>query len=468
MQLLTIQQLIGHFHPVLVHLPIGILILGVLFHLLSAIKSYAFLRTAVPLIYLLGAIGAIVSCISGYLLSQTSDYDAKLVGLHQWFGIAVAIVAMLLYGLMKYRVKEPLLRLLSVTLLIGITITGHYGGSLTHGSDYLVAALKGEPTSKEAIPPVPNIQQAKVYPQLVEPLLKNRCYSCHGGEKQKGKLRVDTKEFMVKGGEAGSSLIEGRADESELIKRLLLPLDNEDHMPPKEKAQLTQEEIALLKWWVNQGADIHKTVAELKPKPEMSAILAVFQSGSAKNKEVQSDLLAKEVDAADAGTLEKLKDAGVVVLPIHQNSNYLSVNFVTTDVTPALLEEVKKLAKQLVYLEVAYTSLNDENMKVLASLENLLQLNLRGTAITDKGLINLKDLTQLNLLNLVETKISAKGLTSLKGLKNLKSIYLYKTSVDRNGLAALKKQFPQASLDTGGYYVPTLASDTMMVSMPAR
>lgn len=81
MQLLTIQQFIGHFHPVLVHLPIGILILGGLFHLLSAIKSYAFLRPAVSLTYLLGAIGAIVSCISGYLLSQSSDYDAKLVGL---------------------------------------------------------------------------------------------------------------------------------------------------------------------------------------------------------------------------------------------------------------------------------------------------------------------------------------------------------------------------------------------------
>lgn len=463
MQLLTIQQFIGHFHPVLVHLPIGILILGGVFHLLSILKPYALLRAAVPLTYLLGAIGAIVSCVSGYLLSQTSDYDAKLVGLHQWFGIAVAIIAILLYLLLKYPVKESALRLLSAALLIGITITGHYGGSLTHGSDYLTVALKGEPTSKEAIPPVPNIQQAKVYPQLVEPLLKNRCYSCHGAAKQKGKLRLDTKELMVKGGEAGASLIEGKADESELIKRLLLPLDNEDHMPPKEKAQLSKEEIALLKWWVNQGADIHKTVAELKPTPEMSAILPVFQSGGAKIKEVQNDLLTKMVDAADAAAVKKLKNAGVVVLPIHQGSNYLSVNFVTTDVTPALLEEVKKMDKQLVYLELAYTSLNDENMKALGSLKNLLQLNLRATAITDKGLVYLKGLTQLNLLNLVETKVSAAGLSSLKGLKNLKSIYLYKTAVDPVDLASLKKQFPQVSLDTGGYRVATLASDTTMV-----
>lgn len=463
MQLLTIQQFIGHFHPVLVHLPIGILILGGLFHLLSAIKSYAFLRPAVSLTYLLGAIGAIVSCISGYLLSQSSDYDAKLVGLHQWFGIGVALGALLLYMLLRFHVKEPLLRLLSLAVLIGITITGHYGGSLTHGSDYLLVALKGEPASKGAIPPVANIQQAKVYPQLVEPLLKNRCYSCHAAEKQKGKLRLDTKTFMLKGGEGGPSLVEGKAEESELIKRLLLPLDNEDHMPPKEKAQLTEEEIALLKWWVNRGADMHKTVAELKPTPEMTAMLPVFQVGGATAKEGQDDLLAKEVGAAEVTTLEKLKNAGVVVLPIHQGSNYLSINFVTTDVSPVLLEELKKLYKQLVYLEVAYTSLNDEDMKVLASLKNLLQLNLRGTEITDKGLAHLKDLKQLGVLNLVETKISAAGLSSLNDLKRLKNIYLYKTLVSRSDLVNLKVQFPQTMLDTGGYQVPTLASDTSLV-----
>lgn len=466
MQLLTISQLIGHFHPVLVHLPIGILVLGGLFHLLSARNRYAFLRPAVGIIYLLGAVGAIVSCISGYLLSQTSDYDANLVALHQWLGIGVAVAALLLYVLLTLGVNELLLRLLTVIILIGITVTGHYGGSLTHGSDYLFSALTGGISSGVAIPPVANIQQAKVYPQLVEPLLKNRCYNCHGAEKQKGKLRVDSKEFMVKGGESGSSLVSGKANDSELIKRLLLPLDNEDHMPPKEKPQLSQEEITLLKWWVNQGADIHKTVEALKPTPEMAAIIPVFQSGTIMPKEAKNNLLDKEVEEANAEALKKLKDAGVVVLPLHQTSNYLSVNFVTTDVTPALLAELKKLGKQLVYLELAYTSLNDEDMKSLSSLKNLLQLNLRGTSITDRGLTHLKDLKQLTLLNLVETKVSARGISQLKDLKNLKSVYLYKTAVDKQGLASLKSIFPNSSLDTGGYHVPTLASDTTVVKIP--
>jgi len=463
MQLLTISQFIGHFHPVLVHLPIGILILAGLFHLLSTTKTYAFLIPVVRITYLLGAIAAVASCITGYLLSQTSDYDIQLITLHQWLGIGVAVVATLLYLLLKHQNDRWLLRLLTVVVLIGIIITGHYGGSLTHGSGYLLAGLQGKSSNKMAIPPVTNVQQAKVYSQLVQPLLKNRCYSCHGAEKQKGKLRLDSKISMVKGGEGGAALVVGKAAESELVKRLLLPLDNEDHMPPKEKPQLRQEEIALLKWWIDQGADLHKTVAELIPNPEISAMLSAFQLGSKQTQEAGNDWLNQKVAAADATALKKLKDAGVVVLPVQQNSHYLSVSFITAEVTPALLEELKKLEKQLVYLELAYTALNDDGMKALSALKNLIQLNVRGTAITNQGLVHLKGLQQLTTLNLVETKVSEEGVSQLRSLKKLKSIYLFQTSVDKQRLAALKAQFPGVTLDTGGYQVPTLATDTTVV-----
>lgn len=463
MQLLTISQFIGHFHPVLVHLPIGILILAGLFHLLSTTKTYAFLIPVVRITYLLGAITAVASCITGYLLSQTSDYDIQLVTLHQWLGIGVAVVATLLYLLLKYQKDSWLLRLLTVAVLIGIIITGHYGGSLTHGSGYLLAGLQGKPNNKMAIPPVTNVQQAKVYSQLVQPLLKNRCYSCHGAEKQKGKLRLDSKISMVKGGEGGAALVVGKAAESELVKRLLLPLDNEDHMPPKEKPQLRQEEIALLKWWIDQGADIHKTVAELIPNPEISAALPVFQVGSEQTQKAGNDWLKQEVAAADATALKKLKDAGVIVLPVQQNSHYISVSFITAQITPDLLEELKKLEKQLVYLELAYTALNDDGMKALSALKNLIQLNVRGTAITDQGLVHLKGLQQLTTLNLVETKVTDKGVSQLKALKKLNSIYLFQTSVDKQQLASLKAQLPGVTLDMGGYQVPTLATDTTVV-----
>ena len=67
--MLFITEVIAHFHPVLVHLPIGILLLAILFHWLSSKEKLAGLSIAIPIAYLAGAITAILSCITGYLLS---------------------------------------------------------------------------------------------------------------------------------------------------------------------------------------------------------------------------------------------------------------------------------------------------------------------------------------------------------------------------------------------------------------
>ena len=55
----------------------------------------------------------------------------------------------------------------------------------------------------------------------VKPILKDRCWSCHGVEKQKGKLRLDSREAAIKGGDAGTSIVPGKADKSEFYKRIV-------------------------------------------------------------------------------------------------------------------------------------------------------------------------------------------------------------------------------------------------------
>ena len=143
--------------------------------------------------------------------------------------------------------------------MIGISITGHLGGTLTHGEGYL---FSGAGSAEAAVqkPVINDIAQAKVYADLVAPLLQEKCYSCHGASKQKGKLRMDKPEFLLKGGENGVILKAGNWENSEMIKRILLPRQHEDHMPPKEKGQLSENEIALLKWWVKSGTSFDKTV----------------------------------------------------------------------------------------------------------------------------------------------------------------------------------------------------------------
>lgn len=467
MTLLSIPDFIGRFHPVLVHLPIGILLLSCLFQLLTISPRFSAIRPAVPLIYLLGGLAAVFSCISGYLLSLGGDYEGELIAVHQWLGISVAAVSLGACLLYKKGTKEKLLNILAIVLVTLVILTGHFGGSLTHGSDYLSAGFKESGGNvKAAIPAVADVQQALAYAHMIQPLLQNRCYSCHGAEKQKGKLRLDGKSFLLKGGAEGKALVPGNPAESELIKRLLLASSNEDHMPPKEKPQLTAEEIALLQWWITQGADFDKKVRDFKQSEKEKALLLSFQAGAAKQKDKPADIPAVEVDKADATAILKLREAGVVVIPVLSSSNYLSASFVTAKAAPETLKLLEPLKHQLVWLNLANTSLNDAEMKTIAKLDQLYRLNLSRTAVTDKGLQFLKSLSQLRYLNLVGTKVTAAGLEPLEKLNQLDHIYLYQSGVNPKDFERLKKTFQKADLDFGGYIVPTIAKDTTEVKPP--
>ena len=264
--LLSIPEFIGHFHPVLVHLPIGILLTGLFLQWLSGKEKYNTVQQAVPVVLLCGAIAALLSCITGYILSNTDDYDKTLAGWHQWMGIGVALISWLLYWKVRNPGSGVYKNFLAVILLLLILVTGHLGGSLTHGSDYLTKPLADvigkDSMTGTIIKPVPNIQEAFVYNDVVRPILQTKCYSCHGPNKQKGKLRMDDAVMLMKGGKDGTVIEPGNADSSKMIKRLLLPVDNEDHMPPKEKSQPSESQIVLLKWWISQGASFVKKVKE--------------------------------------------------------------------------------------------------------------------------------------------------------------------------------------------------------------
>jgi hypothetical protein len=70
-------------------------------------------------------------------------------------------------------------------------------------------------------------------------------------------------------------------------------------------------------------------------------------------------------------------------------------------------------------------------------------------------------LTRLRYLNLVGTNVTADGIKKLNTLKELKAIYLYQTNIDKSKWPQLKKSFPKTLLDSGGYIVPLLVSDTL-------
>jgi mono/diheme cytochrome c family protein len=93
-----------------------------------------------------------------------------------------------------------------------------------------------------------------VYAGLIQPIFDAKCTGCHGEKKQKGKLQVHTLELLLKGGDSGEkTVVAGKSAESLIIKRAALPADEDEHMPPKDKDQLTEKEVKILKWWIDGG-----------------------------------------------------------------------------------------------------------------------------------------------------------------------------------------------------------------------
>lgn len=463
MTIASLNEFIGRFHPLFVHLPIGILIIGLLFQWLSKVKKYRRLRIAVPFLMFFGALTAAFSCLTGYLLSLSGEYDGSTLDWHMWMGIGVFVLAVVLCTKLTRSKTDLWYTGLGVGLFILISATGHLGGTLTHGEDYLMnpfASSEGENEIKKIIP---DVQQAVVYADIVQPILQNKCYNCHGPNKQKGKYRMDSPEDLLKGGKEGSAIELGNAEDSEIIRRLRLPKEDKHHMAPSGKTQMTENEIALLHWWIETGADINKLVSETDQPEKIKPLLLALQSDQ-QEVEAPPIIPVNPVNAANDQDIQKLKDAGVVVMPVAQNSNYLMANFVMApeagDQEAELLAAIKD---QLVWLKIGDTKITDAALSVISSCNNLIQLQLNDTEVTDKGVEHLKNLQSLQSINLVGTKVTANGVKALSKIENLQSIYLYRSAVDKNDIEALAQLFATTKLDTGGYVLAAFPSDTILV-----
>ena len=453
---------LGRFHPLVLHLPIGFLLIAFLLECLSRFKEkYQPVKPAIGLILLAGVITAVIAVVLGLFLSQDGGYNENLLNLHKWLGIGSAVVAVVAYVLHQQKEKNftPVLDkayfstfTLSVLVLM---IAGHFGGSLTHGSDYLtqympqpLRTLAGLPAKeKPLLVYTGNIEEAIVYKDLIHPILEARCVSCHNDDKLKGELKMATFEDLLKGGENGPALEAGNAAESRMYEYITLPEHDDHHMPPDGKKQLTEEQIELIGWWIDQGATTDKQVAQLEKTTEIREVLDELY-GEPKE---QSLYAAQQVEPANAADIENVKKLGGMVMPLAQESNWLQVSIrnLHDSVATDLFSNLNKLSQQVTWLDLGNTEASDQTLQALAKFPNLTRLHLEKTAITDEGLLHLQGLENLEYLNLYGTKITDEGLQHLASLKKLKKLYLWQTNVSESGVQTLKTALPALEVDTG-------------------
>jgi uncharacterized membrane protein len=451
--------LIGRTHPLLVHLPIGILFIGAIFEMLALIRQDHNFSFTLSWIWFLAMLTAVFSSVAGLLLAQEGGYDNDLLNVHQWSGLSVAaLTVILLVSRIKMHWRQTHRVALSFVGLILVSVAGHFGGSLTHGDDFLTSPLLeviGMESDVEQIiaprKPIENMEEALVYQDLVEPVLEQKCFRCHSSKKQKGKLRLDEYQFVVAGGKNGSTLVPGKPMESELYKRLTLPKDDKHRMPPKGKSQMSKYEINLIHWWIESanGSNSIK-VAQVERDDSIRMVLTKIAGNELPEFKKDDELPEVEVTEVSEESLKPLRDAGLIVRRFAPELPFLTVNCVNA---PGFNDEQAKLlvpfADQIIWLKAGSTKLTDTGMAHVSKLKNLTRLSVEYTNITDAGLVHLKNFPSLVYLNVVGTNVSDKSVTVIRDCNKLRSIYLWQSRVTKKGAMTLKEFLPDAKVNLG-------------------
>jgi YHS domain-containing protein/uncharacterized membrane protein len=444
---------LGRFHPLMVHLPIGFVIVLALIEVISRTERFRAAGASSGLILAVAAPLSVATAVCGWLLSLGGDYDGSLLQFHMFSGFATA-AGVVLAGLF-YRVNRlQAYRIVLFGTLGVLMVASHFGGSLTHGRDYLTrytpepfrSWFKVAPSST----PAPATQEehgpagkpgSSLFTQVIRPVLDDKCVSCHGPDKSKGGLRLDTLEGLLKGGKDGPVLVAGKSADSEMIKRLRLPLEHDDHMPPDGKPQPSASDIALIEWWIDSGASPNATVAELKPPARIAKLLGERAKTDVVAAAEKPDIgvAPKPIDEIRAIENSLSTELKIAISELSQTEPWLVCNagVAAASFGDAELEKLAVLGPNILWLDLAGTKVTDDGLATLSTMPNLTRLHLQRTAITDEGLVHLEKLAKLTYLNLYGTKVTDEGLKYLRNLDKLNQIYLWQTQVTPSGAQAL-------------------------------
>jgi len=448
-----ILNILGHFHPVLIHVPIGSLILTYILYRVNGRGNRRNMRHAVSIGLFISSVSAWFSVACGLLLARQGGYDDGLLGWHKYLGFTVATLSLFLWYAHQdiYKRDHSLTSSMFQTLfnlcMIALVIGGHLGGTLTHGKGYL---FKKEETNSSTLNSKPVLMKLSggsdqnVYHEIIQPLLNDKCSSCHNPDKKKGDLILTNAQGIFAGGKHGQIIEFGNPDSSRMYVNIMKPIGDDTHMPPDGKRQLNETEKKLIGWWIKNHKSMEDKVNDYPP------FEGLMNAGNEDQNPAFSDFDLTAIPAVDNKTISPLQNQGFKIYGLAQNNPLLDVAYsYKKDLDKKKITLLKKISQQVFTLDFSNSNLDDALFEHLDPLPHLVSLNLNNTAITDKSLGGLKKFPHLKKLNLYQTAITDEGLSALKDIPNLKSIYLWQTEVSESGLAQLKINKPEMDIVSG-------------------
>ncbi|MEY4611653.1 MAG: hypothetical protein RL246_1972 [Bacteroidota bacterium] len=436
-------QVIGRLHPLLLHFPIVLLIL------LLSYEFFKFTRDSAPWqeivekwisdAWIAGAALTGLTTIFGLLLSKESGYAGETLFWHKWSAVTLFILFSGIYWIRNSSIYQQT----SSRILIGIVSilllsTGHFGAELTHGDGFVLAPFE---QGKQIY-----LEDALVFDHMVNPILQNKCVSCHNPEKKKGRLDLSSKEGISKGGKSGPLFVTGKPEISLLLERIHLPLEDKKHMPVSGQPQLSDEEKMTLGLWIKGNATFTKKVLEL-PATDSLRIMGnkLFVS-------VNDESQNYDFSEASQETIDQLTNEYRTIAPLAKNSPALRVHiFNKNEFNSKKIEELIAIKQQIIFLSVAKMPVKDADLLTIAQFENLERLELNFSNISAKGLMALKTLSHLKSISLSGTQMTFQDLQmAMQEFKKLQTIYLWDTPLTQEDLNALSAKFKSVKV-IGGF-----------------
>jgi uncharacterized membrane protein len=426
---------LGRFHTVVLHFPVALLFLAALLEAIRMVSPGA-RRYPMSLVMFFGSASAVTAMALGWLLMRADAVKGPLVHRHMQGGIAVAILSVLTLftcllagaGAGRRAVLWTYRGLLIATCAV-LLRTAHDGGTITHGEDFLDEYApwhKAKPREAFQFPVNRPLAQWDIYAHVVAPILQERCYECHTARNVKGGLELESWAAIQRGGKDGAVLFAGEPEKSLLYQRINLPLEHQEHMPPRRRAQPSPEEMALIRKWIALGAPEKGTLAAVHLDSRLLSVVAQLPA-----------LLSSGVVAADSGASMEIDYAAVAKL---RASLAAAVARLQAKYPNIITYESRQSADLCLNAAPLGRKFGDEDMAALAPLrDRIVWADLSGTAVTDRSALGIGAMKGLRSLKLANTAVTDSFVPALASLIQLETLNIYDTSVTPAAMSGLER-----------------------------
>jgi len=426
--------LLGRFHPLIIHLPIGFIVLGVLIELNK--NNLKWSKEALQFIFFWASISGLFSIITGYFQYQKEGYLWETIQGHLIAGILTVILSFTFYLYLKRNLvfKSIKTRFFTFGHILLLTVTGHLGGNITHGEKHLTEPFNNlvgisPPIEENVIKNYDDFAEKPVFTSLIQPLLNDKCVKCHNDKKSKGGLKMHTIESLKQGGKSGYVLNFENPELSEILIRIHLPEEEKKHMPPSSGKQFSREEIKVLSQWITQGSSFTQKLNEFNIDDNLVSYFFTTEMPFYP----QSGLPLPNNDI-----IKTIQSKNILILPINKGSNLFSISMINSpDFSDQDLSIFNQIKDNIVNLDLSNSMVTDSIFSDLKTYSNLTVLKLSNTKIKGNSIGQLSLLPNLKRLYLVNSSFQEKFIEDLLKFKKLESVFLFQENTPFKSLSKI-------------------------------